>query len=164
MEKNTLNKTERNEKIFTIIRITVFAAAITELALSQFSIRITRLSAEELTGISYFAFIIFGLVTLFSVSKIRESAGARFFAIIMNSVTAISGFWCLRLLFSDGIFIRNLFYYMNRLTESFELLPLGTRIASAVPLAVIILGTAAYLLCAIGILIAGIVFTEKKKK
>jgi len=154
---------EKNDKILAVVRITVFVTAITELALSQLSIRISRLSAAELTGISYFAFIIFGLVTLFSVSRIKDSFGARLFAVIMNFVTSLSGVWYLGLLFSDEMFFRNLYYSMNRQTQALELLPLGARITASVPLGLVILGAAVYCLCALVILTASFASLRKNK-
>ena len=156
-----MNRTDIIDKIFNIIRITVFITAITGLAVSQFAIRITRLSAAELTGISYFAFIICGLVTLFTVSGIRESFSARLFAFLMNIVTSLCAVWYLRLLFSDEIFFRNLYYSLNNQTQDFELLSLGTRIFSSIPLVFIILGAVIYCLCAIVILT--ITFCSKGK-
>jgi len=150
------------EKMLKFCAIAVPITAITELALSQLSIKITRLSAAELTGISFFAFIIFGLVTLFAVSRIKDSLRARFFAIIMNIATALSALWYLRLLFSDEIFFRNLYYSLNRQTQLYEPLALGARIVASIPLALIVLGTAVYLLCAISILIASLAALRKK--
>ena len=152
------------DKIFAFIRLTVFITAITELALSQFAIRLTRLSAAELTGISYFAFIIFGLITLFAVSGIKESFGQRIFAIVINIITSLSAVWYMRLLFSDEIFFRNLYYNLNRQTQTFELLPLGQRIFSSIPLVLIILGALIYCLCALGILILTIVSIKRCEK
>jgi hypothetical protein len=157
-----MDKNDIKDKIYKIIRITVFITAIIQLALSQLSIRIARLSAAELTGISYFAFIILGLVTLFSVSRMGESAGIKLFAILMNFVTSLSAVWYLRLLFSDEMFFRNLYYNLNRQTQVFELIPLGSRIASSVPLAMVILGALIYCLCAIAILTASFVSLRKK--
>ncbi|MCL2804627.1 MAG: hypothetical protein FWD26_01640 [Treponema sp.] len=137
------------------IRIAVFAAAITQLALSQFAIRMTRLSAEELTGISYFAFIIFGLVTVFSVSGIKESFGSKIFAVIMNFVTSFSAVLYLIMLFGDEIFFRNIYYTLNRQTQVYELLPLSARIITSIPLALVILGAAVYCFCAFAVLVFG---------
>jgi len=150
------------EKLLKLSAIAVPVTAITELALSQLSIKITRLSAAEHTGISFFAFIIFGLVTLFAVSRIKDSLRARFFAIIMNIVTSLSALWYLRLLFSDDIFFRNLYYSLNRQTQVYELLSPGARISASIPLALIILGTAVYLLCALAILTASLAAFRKK--
>jgi len=157
-----MDKTDIKSKIFYVIRITVFITAISGLGISQFAIRLTRLSAAELTGISYFAFIIFGLVSLFAVSGIKESFGARIFAVIMNLVTSLCAVWYMRLLFSDEIFFRNLFYSLNTQTQTFELLPLGTRIFSSIPLVFIILAAVVYCLCALVIII--LTFSSKGKK
>jgi len=148
-----MEKSNIKDKIFTCIRITVFVTAITQLALSQFVIRLTRLSAAELTGISYFAFIIFGLVTLFAVSRMKESFGAKIFAFFMNVITSLSAVWYINLLFSDEIFFRNLYYSLNRQTQLYELLPLSTRISSSIPLVLIVLGAFIYCLSALVILI-----------
>jgi len=153
---------DKKEKMLKFCAIAVPVTAITELALSQLSIKITRLSAAELTGISFFAFIIFGLVTVFAVSRIKDSVRARFFAVIMNITTALSALWYLRLLFSDEIFFRNLYYSLNRQTQVYEPLALGARIVASIPLALIVLGTAVYLLCAISILIASLAALRKK--
>jgi len=158
-----MEKLNIEDKIFNVIRITVFVTAISQLAVSQFAIRVTRLSAQELTGISFFAFIIFGLVTLFSVSKIGENILTRLFAIIMNVITSLSAIWYIRLLFEDEMFFKNLYYTQNRQTEIFELLPLGTRIISSLPVAIIILGIAVYCLCAFVIFIFTIISFGKKK-
>ena len=157
-----MDKTDIKSKIFYVIRITVFITAISGLGISQFAIRLTRLSAAELTGISYFAFIIFGLVSLFAVSGIKESLSARIFAVIMNLVTSLCAVWYMRLLFSDEIFFRNLFYSLNTQTQTFELLPLGTRIFSSIPLVFIILAAVVYCLCAFIIII--LTFSSKGKK
>jgi hypothetical protein len=149
-----------NEKLHRLVVITVSVTAITELALSQLSIKIMRLSAAELTGISYFAFIIFGLVTLFAVSRMKESFFGRIFAIIISSVSSLAGFWCLRMLFSDEIFFRNLYFNFNRQTQVYEQLPVSGIISASVPLALIILGCVIYYLCALVILIFS--FIRKK--
>jgi hypothetical protein len=136
--------------------------AIAELALAQFSIRITRLSAVETTGLFLFAFIIFSLVTLFAVTRMKESAAGTIFAIVMNFVTAIAATKYLSLIFSDDIFIKNLFYTQDRRTQVYELLPITGRISASIPLAVIILGTAVFYLCGLVILIVNLAGTRKK--
>ena len=149
-----------------ILRITVWiisVTSITELALCQFSIKIMRLSAAEHTGISYFAFIIFGLVTLFTVSRMIDSFFNRFFAVIMSFVTSLSGFWCLKLLFSDEIFFKNLYYTLNRQTDVYELLPVKGLISASIPVALLIIGILAYCLCALVIITVSIVSTGKKQ-
>ena len=149
-----------------IVRFTaslVSITAIIELALSQFSIKISRLSAVETTGISLFAFIIFSLVTLFAVSRMKDNLRARFFAIVMIFITALAATWYLRLLFSDAIFFRNLFYVLNRQTQSYELIPLGGRISASIPLALVILGAAVYYLCGLAVLIVSLAAIGKKK-
>ena len=149
-----------------LLRFTALLAsitAITELVLSQLSIKITRLSAVETTGISLFAFIIFSLVTLFAVSRMKDSLPARLFAIVMNFITALAATWYLQLLFSDEIFFRNLYYVLNRQTQVYELLSVGARIYASIPLGLIIVGAAVYYLCGIAILIASIAMIGKKK-
>jgi hypothetical protein len=124
--------------------------SIVELALAQFHIRMTRLSAVETTGVTLFAFIIFGLVTLFAVTRMKESVAGKLFAILMNIVSAVSATWYLSLLFRDTLFFQNLYYAQNGAV----LLPLSTRIAASMPLALIIAGTAGYYLSSLAILAA----------
>jgi hypothetical protein len=144
---------------FTIIAVSIMA--VIELVLSQFAIKMTRLSAEELTGISLFAFVISSLVTVFAVTRMKNSVPERIFAIIMNFITSLSALWYLRLLFSDKIFLRNLYYTLNRQTEAYEILPLGGRITASIPLAITILGIAVYSLC--GLIILVVSLTERRK-
>ena len=153
---------DMKDRIMQIFVIIVSATAIMQLVLSHLAIRIMRLSAAEHTGISYFAFIIFGLVTVFTVTRMRDSFFGKFFAVIMNFVTALAGLWCLRLLFSDDIFFRNLYYNLNRQTQMYELLPMSGRISASVPLALIILGAALYCLCGLVILTAAFAGIRKK--
>jgi hypothetical protein len=127
--------------------------AVLELALSQFYIKITRLSSVEITGIVLFGFIIFGMVTLFAVTRMEAAVRGKIFAVIMNILTALTATWYLNLLFHDEIFFRNLYYILNRQTRVYELLPLAKRISASAPLAGIILGTAVYYLSALTILI-----------
>ncbi|GHV92646.1 hypothetical protein AGMMS50268_31490 [Spirochaetia bacterium] len=136
----------------TIAWITA-GVSVFELAISQFFIKMTRLSAIETTGISLFAFIIFGLVTLFAVTRMKDSAGGKIFAVLMNLVTALAATWYLHLILRDEIFFRNLYYVMNRQTRTYDLLPLAKRITASIPLAGIMLGTAVYYLSAAAILI-----------
>jgi len=157
-----MEKTNINDKIFSVISTVVFITAITELALSQLSIKIMRLSSEELTGIAFFAFIIAGLVSLFVTARMRSSIFGRLFAVLINLVTAAAGLWSLQLLISDDIFFRNLYYNLNRQTQVFELLPTSGLITASIPLALIILGSAVYCICSIIILI--ISFTSLGKK
>jgi len=140
-------------KILRAVSIIVPAVALIELALAQFVIRMTRLSAAETTGISLFAFIISGMVTLFAVSRMKDSLGGKVFAIAMNFVTGTAAVWYLRLLFADEIFFRNLYYVMNRRTQAYEMLTLGGRIAASVPLAIVMLGAAVYFLSGLAILL-----------
>jgi hypothetical protein len=136
--------------------------AIVELALSQLTIRMTRLSAIETTGIFFFAFIISGLVTLFAVTRMKDNTPALIFAILMNLITALAATWYLRLLFSDEIFFRNLYYVLNRQTQKYELLSMSGRISASVPLALVMLGAAVYYICGLVILTAGITAGRKK--
>ena len=158
-----MDKIEIKEKILNVIRITVFATAIAQLAVSQFLIKVTRLASDELTGIFYFAFIITGLVTVFSVSRIKDSIGARFFAVIMNCITAVCAARYVKMLFADELFFRNLYYFTDRDTSELELLPLADRIFSSVPLAFVILGAAIYCLSAVVILALTLAPIGKKK-
>ena len=157
-----MEKVNVREKILSVISKIIFTTSIVELALSQLSIRIMRLSSEEFTGIAYFAFIIFGLVSLFVTSRIKESAFGMFFAIIINFITAIAGLWALQFLISDEIFFRNLYYTLNRQTQVFEILPTSGLITASIPLGLIILGSAIYCLCATVILIVSISFLGKR--
>jgi hypothetical protein len=148
------------------LQFTAWAAsitAITELALSQFTIRMTRLSAVETTGIFFFAFIISGLVTLFAVARMKDSPLALVFAVLMNLITALAAAWYLRLLFSDEIFFRNLYYILNRQTQQYELLSLGPRVSASVPLALVTLGAAVYFICGLVILTAGVRAVRKSQ-
>jgi uncharacterized membrane protein HdeD (DUF308 family) len=149
-------------KVFQLTAWTASLTAIIELALSQLTIRMTRLSAIETTGIFFFAFIISGLVTLFAVTRMKDNPLALIFAVLMNIITALAATWYLRLLFSDGIFLRNLYYVLNKQTQKYELLSLGGRISASVPLAVVMLGAAAYYLCGLIILTAVIAGIRKK--
>jgi len=158
-----MEKTNINDKVFSVISAIVFVTAITELALSQLSIRVMRLSSEELTGIAYFAFIIAGLVSLFVTARMKDSIFGRLFAIIINLVTAAAGLWSLKLLISDEIFFRNLYYTLNRQTQAFELLPAGGLITASIPLALIILGSAVYCVCSILVLIISFASLGKRK-
>jgi hypothetical protein len=144
---------------FTVIAVSVMA--IIELALSQLAIKMTRLSSAELTGISLFAFVIFSLITVFAVTRMKNSVRERIFAVMMNFFTALSALWYLRLLFSDEIFLRNLYYNLNRQTQVYELLPLSGRIIASIPLVITILGTAVYCLCGFIILIVSL--TERER-
>jgi hypothetical protein len=147
-----------------LLRFTVFAVsimAVIQLALSQFAIKMTRLSSVELTGISLFAFVIFSLITVFAVTRMKNSAGERLFAIVMNFITAFAALWYLRLLFSDEIFFRNLYYNLNRQSQIYEMLPLGGRIIASIPLVITILGAAVYCVCGLIILIVSL--TERRK-
>ena len=152
-----------SNKILRFTAILSSVVTIMQLALSQLSIRITRLSVLEAAGISLFTFIIFSLVTLFAVTRMKDSLPARLFAVVMNFVTAFAATWYLRLLFSDEIFFRNLYYVLNRQTQVYELLSVGARIYASIPLGLIIVGAAVYYLCGIAILIASIAMIGKKK-
>jgi hypothetical protein len=149
MEKKTAQNAML--KAAQILSIT---AALLELALSQFHIRLTRLSSAETTGISLFGFIIFGLITLFAVTRMGERARGKLFAVFTNAAAAAFATGCLYLLFTDKIFMGNLYRSQNPKTGVPELLPLAGRISASVPLALIIAGTACYYLSALMILIA----------
>jgi hypothetical protein len=148
-------KTETlRERLLRIDARVISGLAIVELAVSQFHIRMTRLSAEEMTGISLFAFIIFSMVSLFAVTRMGDSPGGKFFAAAVNGITAFAAIWYLRLLFHDEIFFKNLYFVLNRQTREYDPLPLAARISASVPLALIIAGTAIYCLSALLILLA----------
>jgi hypothetical protein len=144
---------------FTVIAVSVMA--VIELVLSQFAIRMTRLSSAELTGISLFAFIIFSLITVFAVTRMKNSVLERIFAVVMNFVTALAAVWYLRLLFSDEIFFRNLYYNLNRQTQVYEMLSVSGRITASIPLVITGLGIVVYSLCGLIILIVSL--TERRK-
>lgn len=150
-----------------IERAAVYAAcgmALLELAVSQFSIRMTRLSAVEMTGIALFVFIILGMVTIFAVTRMGDRSGGRLFAVIMNFLAALSAVWYLRMVFGDTVFFRNLLYTLNRQTQVYEpLSPEGT-IAALMPLALVMLGAAVYCLAGIGILTASLAAGRGKKR
>jgi len=152
----------KKDQMLRLINIIVFVTAIAELALSQLSIRIIRLSAEELTGISYFAFIILGLITLFAVSRMKESLVSGFFAAFMCFASLFAAFMFFKLLFADDIFFRNLYYSLNRQTQNYELLPLGGRISSSIPMIVVALGALVYSVSGIVILIVSLTSIGKK--
>ena len=145
---NSMKETQVSfpDRILKAVTICVIATAVLELTLSQFTIRITRLSAEETTGISVFAFIILSLITVFAVTRMKNSISGTIFAVIMSFITAIAATWYLRLLLSDEIFIKNLFYIQDRRTQTFELLPISQRITASIPLAVVIIGAAVFYL------------------
>jgi len=141
------------QKILRSISMIVSVTALVELAFSQLSIKMTRLSAVETTGIALFTFIIFGLVTLFAVSRMKDGLWRKVFAILMNFVTGAAALWYLRLLINDEMFFRNLYYVLDRRTQVYEMLPLGGRIAASVPLVIIALGAAVFFLSGLGILL-----------
>ena len=149
---------EKTQRFFVII---ISVTAIAQLALSQLSIGAMRQSAEELAGISYFAFIILGLVALFTVSRMRDSFFAKFFAVTINFVTALAGLWCLYLLFSDEVFFQNIYYTLDRQTQVYEQLSIGGLIFASIPLALIILGTTVYSLCGLFIIVISLKATRK---
>ncbi|MDR2542571.1 MAG: hypothetical protein LBC80_03875 [Treponema sp.] len=145
------------------ITVIVSATAIINLALSQFLIQISRLSAVEKTGISLFAFIILSLVTLFAVSRMRESVSGRIFAVLMNFITASAAAWYLHQLYNDEIFFRNLFYTLNRHTLLHEQLPLNSRILASLPLALVVLSAAVYLFCGAAIMVVSFLNAKNRE-
>jgi hypothetical protein len=140
-------------RILGVIAVIASIMAVVELALAHFSIRMTRLSAEEITGIFLFAFIISGLVTVFAVTRMKDSIGGKLFAVVMNFITSAAAAKYLSLLFSDEIFFKNLYYSLNRQTQMYELLSLKGRIVASIPLAAVIAGAAVFLLCGFAVLI-----------
>jgi len=143
----------RKNNILRSISIIVSVTALVELVFSQLSIKMTRLSAVETTGIALFAFVIFGLVTLFAVSRMKDGLWRKVFAVLMNFVTGAAALWYLRLLLADKMFFQNLYYVLDRRTGIYELLPLGGRIAASFPLAIVVLGAAVFFLSGLGILL-----------
>lgn len=141
----------------------VCGIALLELAVSQLSIRMTRLSAVEMTGIALFSFIILGIVTIFAVTRMGERPGGRIFAVTMNFLAAISAVWYLCLVFGDALFFRNLLYTLNRQTQVYEPLSPGRTIAALTPLALVILGAVVYGLAGIGILMSSLAAMHGKK-
>jgi hypothetical protein len=153
-------------KIIKIITICVIVTSVLELALSQFIIKITRLSTEETTGISIFAFIILSLITVFAVTRMKKSIPGTLFAIIISFITAVTATWYLKLLLSDEIFFRNLYYIHDRRTQTYELLPLTERITASIPIAAVFLGAVVFYLSAFAIAItnfAGWIINPGKK-
>ena len=131
-------------RILKTVTLIVSGTALFELVLAQFIIRMTRLSVVELTGITLFAFIIFGMVTLFAVTRMGDTPWGKLFAVFMNIITAIFAAVYLFFVLNDEIFFRNMYYVLNRQTQVYEILPLSTRIRASIPLAGLFLGTAVY--------------------
>jgi len=148
-------------KALNFIAWTASFTAVIELLLSQPAVKMTRLSAIETTGISFFAFIISGLVTIFAVTRMKDNPFALLFAVLITLVTAFAATWYLRLLFSDEIFFRNLYYVLNRQTQKYEMLSLNARIFASIPLGVIMLGAVVYYISSVVILIAGFIAIVK---
>jgi uncharacterized integral membrane protein len=151
------------ERILRIAAWTVSIAAIIQLALSQFTIRISRLSSAEQTGISLFAFIIFGLIAVFAVSRMKDSSSARFFSALVNFIAAFSAVWYLRMLFADEIFLRSISYTLDRHTQLLVPMTASQRINASFPLAVVILGAVVHGLAGLTILTTGLVLALKNK-
>jgi hypothetical protein len=145
------------ERLLKIDARIISALAVAELALSQLHIRMTRLSTMEAGGISLFAFIIFGLISVFAVNRMEDSRGGKLFAALTNGIAALAATWYLRLLFQDEVFFRNLYYVLNRQTREYDMLPLSARIAATIPLVFVIAGTALYYLSGLVILLAVLV-------
>ena len=138
------------EKILKITVWVVAITAITMLGTSQFTIRISRLSTAEQTGISLFAFMIFGLVTVFAVSRIN-GLFSRVFAVIMNGASAFCAVWYLRMLFTDPVFLQGLYFVMDPRTRILQPLSTSARIIATLPLVAIAVGALVYLLAALTI-------------
>jgi len=149
------------ERVLRIAALTVSITAIVQLALSQFTIRISRLSTAEQTGISLFAFIIFGLITVFAVSRMKDGTGAKLFAVLMNAITALAATWYLSMLFADEIFLRSTFYAMDPRTHIMEPLSTGGRIVASLPIVLIVTGTAIYYLAGLTILVTSLTMALK---
>ena len=164
MGRVNMNDNNRINRLLKAVAITASVMAIVQLALSQLLIKITRLSAVETTGISLFAYIIFSLVTLFAVSRMKEYPGGKVFAVLMCLITAFASTWYLKQLFTDEIFFRNLYYTLNRQTQEYSLNSIGERIFAAIPLGIIIIGTLIYYVCGLVILTASLVQIGKNRK
>jgi hypothetical protein len=144
-------------KLLKFCTIVPAITAVFELAMSQFYIRMTRLAETEITGISLFAFAIFGLVTIFSVTRIKDSFSGKIFAFFMNIISSLLAAWYIMLLFKDNIFFRNLYYVLDKQTRIYELLSVSGRISASLPLAGIIAGAALYFFSGIAILVCIII-------
>jgi hypothetical protein len=142
----------------------VAATAVGNLGLAQFHVRMARVSTVETTGISLFAFMIFGLVTLFAVTRMRESLQGKLFAALINIVTGICATWYLQLLFEDELFFRNLHYAMNRQTREWEALPASEMLFATMPLVCIIIGAVIYYAAATAIIFAALSSIKGKSK
>jgi len=159
------------EKILKITAWTVSITAITQLALSQFTIRISRLSASDHTGISLFAFILLGLVTVFAVSRMKEGFASRLFAVIVNFTTALAAAWYLSILLTDEVFLRSIFSATNTRiyneisgAQITEPLSAGGKIAASLPVAAVITGAAIHCLAGLTILTVSIMSILNKDK
>ena len=145
-----------SKKILKITAWTVSAMAIIQLGLSQFTIRMSRLSIEEKTGIALFAFIIFGMITVFAVSRMKEGHLAKLFAVAMNFATSALAVWYLGMLLSDQIFLQGLLYTLDRQTQIYDPLSTGQRILASLPLVVVALGALINCIAGLAILVAGL--------
>ncbi|MCL2231542.1 MAG: hypothetical protein FWB99_00520 [Treponema sp.] len=140
------------EGIFKIIIWAVSITAITELGLSQFTIRLSRLSTAEQTGISLFAFLIFGLVTVFAVLRMKDGVFSKLFAVLMNFASALTAVWYIHLLLTDQIFLQGLFYVMDPRTRLMEPLTSLGRFIATLPIIAVALGALVYVASGLTIL------------
>jgi len=152
------------ERVLKITAWTVSVTAVVQLALSQFTIRISRLSTAEQTGIALFAFMILGLIAIFAVSRMKDGFGAKLFAVLVNFLTATAAVWYLSMLFTDDIFLRGLYYTMDHRTQALVPMSPGERIAASLPIVTVILGAAVYCLASIAIIGAGLARSLKNRK
>ena len=153
-----------SQKILKITAWVVSGAAVIQLALSQFTIRISRLSIEERTGIALFAFIIFGMITVFAVSRMKDGFFAKLFAVAMNFVTAALAAWYLRMLLADEIFLQGLLYTLDRQTQIYHPLTTGQRIVASLPLVAVGLGAIVNGIAGFAIFGAGLASMKKSER
>lgn len=137
-----------------VVMLVVSIMAVLELLFAQFHIKMTKLSSVEATGISLFSFIMFGLVSLFAVTRMQSGLRSRIFAVLITVLTGLCGTWYLNLVINDPMFFQNVFYVLNKRTGAYELLPFSQRLGPGVSFVSIIAGTAIYFAGALSILIA----------
>jgi len=151
-----VNMNNLSERIMRGTVWTVSIAAIVQLALSQFTIRISRLSTAEQTGILLFAFMLLGLIAIFAVSRMKDSIGAKLFAVLVNFIAAFTAVRFLGLLFADEIFMRGLLYSVDPVTQVAEPLSSGRKAVASLPIVWVALGAIVYGISGLTIMIVGI--------
>ena len=142
-------------KILQVTAWIVSIAAIAQLALSQFTIRMSRLSTAEQTGIALFAFMLLGLLAVFAVSRMKDGFLAKLFAVAVNFITVLAAAWFLGMLFADEIFMRGILYATDPVTQLAEPLSTSGRVVAFLPIGVVILGAAVHSLAGLTIMVAG---------